>query len=136
MTDPSDNDLAKSWIEFVRRLDPENGNLDDGSYAELEGPADWAVDRLLGYSLEAPERAYCVILNIAALSNDEWTLASAAAGPLETIIRNNPLEFIPRLTQDVSSYPNIRILVRNLWLPDLPADIQRELDHLRGKRQS
>jgi hypothetical protein len=136
MTDLSDNDLAKSWVEFVRRLDPETGDLDDTAYAELEGGGDWAVDLLLGYSLEDPEKAYRVILIIAGLSNDEWTLASAAAGPLETIIRINPREFIPRLAHDLTSNPNIGVLVNNLWLPDLSADLGRELDHLRGKRQS
>jgi hypothetical protein len=130
------SDLAKAWIEFIRRLNPATGDIDDHSYAQLSDNTDWPVDRLIEYSIADPARAYDVILCIAAMSDDEWVLSSVAAGPLETIVRSNPREFVPRLADDATRNPNIRVIVRNMWFDSLPEEMKRELDHIRGQQQS
>jgi hypothetical protein len=128
--------IARAWIGFMALMNPDGAPTPDIEYPSTPDDEDWAVMLLNDYAWSDPEEAYQIILVIASMSDDWWIIGSAAAGPLETILRSQAKDYIPRLSRDVQRYPALRIVPEHIWISEMTPDLRRELDALAGKHQA
>jgi hypothetical protein len=81
-----------------------------------------------------PESCWLLVLGVLTATDDEYTLANLAAGPLEDLINRHGNEFIDRIEQEARVNAKFRELLCGVWDsagPELAARLRaaREFEH-------
>ena len=84
---------------------------------KLGGKRHYEADTQLTVMLyDTPFIGWLLIALIAASTSDPQLLAHLGAGPLETLLRSDPITFIPIAVSESRSSTSIRLALRSVWL--------------------
>jgi hypothetical protein len=116
-------EIARSWIEFMNRLNPNGGDLSREDYQKMTSDEDWPVDLLLNQVVMDPEVAMTIIEEIVSLSDDDWIMESVGSGPIESLLKNNADIVRSRLDRGASASA-LKPALRHVWINGLDGDVQ------------
>ncbi len=103
-----DENLSKKWIEY---------------HATGNQELFWAWKELESMVLQAPERAWMQILDIATATDDQKVLSNLAAGPLEDLLVHHGLAFIERVEVKARQNPDFGRVMVGVWRNSMPESI-------------
>jgi hypothetical protein len=77
------------------------------------------------------ESCWLLILGVINVTNDEYTLANLAAGPLEHLINHHGDRFIDRIEMEGRANPKFREVLCGVW-DSVPQPLRQRLDDVRN----
>ena len=91
----------------------------------------WAWEAMYELVREDPEAAWPVIRDVIARCDDDWMLASVAAGDLEDLLVQHGPAFIDRVTAHAAASPRFLRALVGVWGRDtMTPDVASRLDAL------
>lgn len=122
----SDADIATAWSAFYLRHRDIKG--------ELERPFDdadadwWAVEAVMDLQSQDPIRALEIAFMIARQCSDEWVLVNLGAGPLESLLAEDPT-LLNAIELEAKASRNLVRALGSVWQNRMPdtawATVQR-----------
>jgi uncharacterized protein DUF6869 len=119
-------EIAAAWIDYWERHREDN-KLDD------QDPAIWALDTMSDLEFHDPLRALEISFLIARTTQDPWVLVLLGAGPLESLLSEDPT-FFDAIASEASSSPQLVEALRSTWQNAMPDDVWRSVQRLAGSQ--
>ncbi|WP_300578261.1 DUF6869 domain-containing protein [Phenylobacterium sp.] len=123
----SDVEIADAWIDHTYRYRPAG----ERSAAHDDDPAWWAIDVVMDLQSSDPMRALEIAFAIARKSTDEWVLENLGAGPLETLLRDDPT-LLDAIQIEAASSAGLLEALRSVWSSSMPDETRAALHRLIG----
>jgi len=85
----------------------------------------WAWEEFERLTRDEPESAWSAILGVVVATDDEYTLAMLAAGPLEDLIDAHGEAFVERIEHIAAADAKFRSVLQGVWRSSTPEVWQR-----------
>jgi hypothetical protein len=85
----------------------------------------WAWEEFERLTRDEPESAWSAILGVVVATDDEYTLAMLAAGPLEDLISAHGEAFVERIEHMAAADAKFRSVLQGVWRSSRPEVWQR-----------
>lgn len=122
--DPSPSEVAEAWLTAMRALrsDPPDDATVNGAW--------WAVELMFAWERGSPDRAWPVILELVAHSNDNRDLGVVAAGPMEDVLAFNGPAVIDRVEERAREDRRFQLMLSGVWRFQIAPDIWERVQTL------
>lgn len=108
----TNEEIAAGWIAFYASGDCA-AELRRAPFGDPDAPV-WAVDAVMDLEFEDPGRVLEIAFLIARRSDDPWVLSNLGAGPLESLLAEDPT-FLDACEAEARISPNLRLALRSVW---------------------
>ena len=125
-TNRPDAEIAEAWIAWTASLAPQQALDRDVNDISRENGGDWGEQALLELVCEEPIRALEISFLIARTTADDWLLCNLGAGPIESLLADDPTLLAP-LAHEAQSSPNVKIALASVWQNAMPEDTWRAI---------
>lgn len=85
-----------------------------------------------GATRNAPESAWCAIVELSRQPLTQDEIAVLAAGPLEDLLAYHGRDFIDRIEKEARVYGSFRHLLGGVWPSSIEEEVWRRVEAIRG----
>lgn len=116
--------LVETWIEH-HRVGRARGKIPDETF--------WAWNRLYEITLDEPELAWEMILQILATDQTDVTIENLAAGPLEDFLVYHGKAYIDRIERQARIDPAFNELLGGVWRNAISPEVWSRVQKIRKR---